>query len=115
MTAGRPILLVPILLLALSAASCSWTGKDGTRRSLVLGIAILSTGEKVQGGARITKTTVYGVALQQNPAMSGLIFGYAENLLTQIPPRWEGQLSIAASSAQPLAVQSSPVHPPTHH
>ncbi len=115
MTAVRKVSLVPIIFLAMAAASCSWTGKDGTRRSLILGIGVLSTFERVQGAARITKTTVYGLALQHTPAMSGLIFGYAESLLTQIPPRWEGELSVVASATRSMTVKASPANLPRHH
>ena len=115
MTSASQISLLPILLLALSAASCSWLGKDGTRHSLVLGIGIISTKEKMQGDAFITKTSLCGVTLQHNPAMTGLIVGYADSLLTQNPPRWEGQLSVTASHTQPLMVQSSASNPRSHH
>ncbi|MEO6742500.1 MAG: hypothetical protein ABIP20_19835 [Chthoniobacteraceae bacterium] len=107
MNAASQISLLPILLLAFAVASCSWTGKDGTRHSLVIGIGVLSTKEQMQGAALITKTSLLGVALQGNPAMRGLIVGYSERLLAQIPPRWEGQLSLASSPRKPLTVQAS--------
>ena len=111
MTAASQISLFPILLLAFASASCSWTGKDGTRHSLVLGIGVLSTKDRVQGDAIITRTSLCGIALQRSPAMTGLIIGYSERLLTQIPPKWEGRLNIAKSPGQPFTVQSS-VHNP---
>ena len=107
MSAASQVGLLPLLLLACTVASCSWVGKDGTRHSLVLGIGILSTKEQVSGAAMVTKTSVLGLAMQANPAMRGLIVGYSESLLTQIPPRWEGHLSISKSSGKPLRIQSS--------
>lgn len=107
MTAASQVGLLTILLLTFAVTSCSWTGKDGTRHSLVIGIGVLSTKEEIQGAALITKTSLLGVALQGNPAMRGLIVGYSESLLAQIPPRWEGQISLASSPKNPLTVQAS--------
>lgn len=107
MTAASQVGLLTIMFLTFAVTSCSWTGKDGTRRSLVIGIGVLSTKEEIQGAALITKTSLLGVALQSNPAMRGLIVGYSESLLTQIPPRWEGQLSLTSSPRNPLTVQAT--------
>ena len=107
MTAASQVGLLTILLFTFAVTSCSWTGRDGTRHSLVIGIGVLSTKEQVQGAALITKTSLLGVALQGNPAMRGLIVGYSESLLAQIPPRWEGRLSLNSSPKNPLAVQAS--------
>ena len=105
MSAASQVCLLPILLLACTAASCSWTGKDGTRHSLVLGIGVLSTKEQVQGSAIITKTSVWGFAMQGNPAMRGMIVGYTESLVAQIPPRWQGQLGLDSSPGNPLRIR----------
>ncbi len=113
MSAASQVCLLPILLLACTAASCSWTGKDGTRHSLVLGIGILSTKEQVQGAAIITKTSLLGFAMQGNPAMRGLIVGYTESLIAQIPPKWQGQLGLDSSPGNPLRVHASARNPET--
>ena len=107
MTSASQIRLLPILLLAFTAASCSWTGKDGMRHSVLLGVGILSSKEIVKGTATVTKTTLFGVALQNSPTAAGLLIGYQDSLITQIPPNWEGQFSLATTPEQPFTLTGS--------
>jgi len=95
------------VLLVLTMTACSWTSKDGTRKSLVVGVGIISTKDLAQGNATVTHTSLVGLALVHTPAQNGLVAGYQDLTVTQIPPAWEGhfQLTLGPSS-QSLTVDS---------
>jgi hypothetical protein len=101
--------LLLLLLLSLAMTSCTWTGKDGTHHSLVLGLGVISTKDTVKGDATMTQTSAVGLALLQSPVYTGFLLGYRSDVVTQIPPKWDGNFSLSMSPAHPLTIQSFPM------
>lgn len=86
--------LIAFAALSLTATSCSWVGKDGTRHTLVLGVGVISTKEITKDKATITQSSLLGLTLRASPTTTGIMLGYEHNLVTQIPRYWNGHFGL---------------------
>ena len=103
-----PILpLIALIVLSLAATSCSWVGRDGTRHTIVLGVGVLSTKEIVKDKATVTQSSLLGLTLRASPTSTGLLFGYEQSLVTQIPKEWNGHLSLDLTPDYHFSLDSS--------
>ncbi len=56
----------------------------------------------------MTQTSMMGLALLQSPIYTGVLLGYRSDVVTQIPPKWDGNFSLSLSPTQPLTIKSFP-------
>jgi len=108
---------IALAVLGLAATSCSWVGKDGTRHTLVLGVGVLSTKEIAKDKATITQSSLLGFTLRASPASTGLMFGYEQTLVTQIPEYWNGHFGLELTPHYHFRIHSSaqtPLFSPAH-
>jgi hypothetical protein len=88
-------------------AACSWNSADGTRHTVVVGFAIISSKTAGPNTATATRSNLVGLAVQTG-LRRGLILGYQSLQETEISPNWVGVMNVASSPGKPLTLSSFP-------